>query len=222
MKRTVIIGKGKTGSEVVARVPVDSLVAVCGRSNPVTPELLEACEQVIIFVPGQAMLDLIPTLIASGKPVVSGSTGLAWPSDLDQQLKERGVAWIVGSNFATGVQLMLQCARLLGVSLPQATGLKLADVTTITDLHHIHKRDAPSGTALSLLRALGDKNVPITSLREADAVGTHTLTFQLGHETLMLEHKSSDRSIFAEGALRAAEQLDHLAPGLYHIEDLFQ
>jgi len=76
----------------------------------------------------------------------------------------------------------------------------------IHEVHHIHKKDAPSGTALSWKEWL-DKEAEVTSAREGDVKGIHELTLKTGTEEITLRHKALDRALFAEGAIWAAKQL---------------
>ena len=82
---------------------------------------------------------------------------------------------------------------------------------SIEEEHHQSKLDAPSGTALLLQRQLRaedhGRNIPISSIRQGNAFGTHTLTYQSAHETVTLRHAAQSREVFATGALSAAEWL---------------
>ncbi|HBQ58314.1 MAG TPA: hypothetical protein DD671_01445, partial [Balneolaceae bacterium] len=73
-------------------------------------------------------------------------------------------------------------------------------------VHHVHKKDAPSGTALSWKEWL-DKEAEVTSAREGDVKGIHELTVKTGTEEITLKHKALDRALFAEGAIWAAKQM---------------
>lgn len=90
----------------------------------------------------------------------------------------------------------------------------------ITDIHHRHKQDAPSGTALNLKAALGPIDASITSIRAADVIGEHRVHFFKENEQLELIHRVSSRAIFAEGALIAAQFLSGQGPGLYSMSDV--
>ncbi len=111
---------------------------------------------------------------------------------------------LYGSNFSIGMQIMYKLADDLA---------KLARDYTITmsETHHAEKKDAPSGTALSLRQVLENANpshhVEIVSHREGDSLGTHVITARSGDDLIEIKHEALSRRAFAEGAVRAAEWL---------------
>lgn len=168
--------------------------------------------------------------------LLSGTTGL---TDEDiRALKNAAlkvpVLW--APNLSQGVALMTalvrQAARAMG---------PLANVT-ITDIHHQHKLDAPSGTALALAGTVMEgRSEPLqellkterlarpssaeqgelafSSVREGEVVGEHTVSFVLPDEVIEITHKALDRDVFAKGALKAGEWLVKQAPGYYSTRD---
>ena len=97
----------------------------------------------------------------------------------------------------------------------------------VTETHHVHKLDAPSGTALALAETAdkarqsaeaGDE-ITFTSIREGEVVGEHTMSFSFGDEVLEITHKALDRDIFVHGALKAGQWLVEQAPGYYSTRD---
>ena len=96
--------------------------------------------------------------------------------------------------------------------------------TVLKDIHHKHKKDSPSGTALRLQKlfppVLKDK-LKIVSIREGVHFGTHRVELKTPTETLTLEHQALSREVFAEGALRALKWLVKQPPGFYGPEDLY-
>jgi 4-hydroxy-tetrahydrodipicolinate reductase len=91
----------------------------------------------------------------------------------------------------------------------------------IVETHHIHKKDAPSGTAIALREALGDDSIEIESRREGEVVGDHRVRFTSTGESIEIAHSVADRRIFAEGAVVAARWLIHKPPGLYRMTDIW-
>ena len=95
---------------------------------------------------------------------------------------------------------------------------------SIEETHHISKLDSPSGTAISLAKAVevasGVSRVPIESRREGDVMGVHTLELRSGSDRLVLTHESFSRRGFAEGAVRAAEWLSSRT-GCYDFQDIY-
>ncbi len=171
-----------------------------------------------------------------GRPMVIGTTGLnAAESDAVRRAAER-IAVVWAPNMSVGVTLL--CALV-----EQAARL-LADYDLeIVELHHRHKRDAPSGTALCLAEtAAAARGVPLEAvaahgrhgltgerppgqiglhaLRGGDAVGEHTVLLAGSGERIELTHRASSRDCFAEGALRAAAWVAAQPPGLYGMRDV--
>lgn len=214
----IVIGTGKTGQAVVDALPKADLIAACNSRNPVTETLLSQADVGIVFVPGKAMGELLPLLLKTKIPLVIGTTGYAWPADLDQQLKSRGATWIIGQNFSLGLNVMRYFAQQIKAALNALRPGQLH--MDLCEKHHIHKIDAPSGTALYLAKALDFPPQEITSLREGDAKGTHTVTFGWPNDRITVTHEALDRAAFAEGVLLACAHAPKLLPGLHAFEKL--
>ena len=152
-------------------------------------------------------------------PLLSGVTGLH-PQALDGlKSASQSVAVMWAPNLSVGVNLLAQLCTQAAAILPRETSV------VIEDLHHQWKKDAPSGTALMLgeaiKRARGEQSgsLEYVSLREGDAIGRHRVTFRSPGEEMVLVHEAQDRSIFATGALGAAQWLVHQEPGQYTVAD---
>lgn len=213
--KTAVLGKGKTGSKVIELLK-DRPVDVYDRSRPPTADHLSRADIVICFLPGPAFQEILPILLDCEKPVVTGSTGWEGAEALDQKLKSSGRTWIWGTNFALGMNVVKLCIE----QLSKASRLGTARYA-IHEIHHTRKLDAPSGTALSWQRWLG-QDASITSERTGDVIGIHELTLQLPFEKISLRHEAEDRKIFAQGAIWAAEQIlsRSLRPGLIRFDEL--
>jgi len=153
---------------------------------------------------------------ARARPLVSGTTGLseAQRAALQAAGERIPVAW--ASNFSLGVVVLEDLVERAARALP---GWQVGIVET----HHVHKQDAPSGTALTLGRAAARGNgamAGIESLREGEVVGDHRVELRGTGETLLLAHHAADRDIFAAGALEAARRLAHRPAGLHRLADL--
>jgi 4-hydroxy-tetrahydrodipicolinate reductase len=221
---------GRMGQLVAACVPEHpfTLTASLGRG----PGDFAGCDVVIDFsVPG-ATTDLVSRL--AGAALVTGVTGRN-PSELQhiQDYAQRAPV-MAAANFSLGVAVLTALVR-------QATrALGPAFQAEIFELHHRHKADAPSGTALRLaaaaaqgaglpwpdarapvrdgLRVRGDAEIGLSAARGGDVVGEHTV-FLLGPaERIELTHRATDRRVFAHGALRAATWLVTQPPGLYDVD----
>jgi 4-hydroxy-tetrahydrodipicolinate reductase len=172
-----------------------------------------------------------------GAPLVLGTTGLS--AEARALLKEasKELPIVSAANFSVGVTLLVRLAELAAKSLGSDWEAELLE------LHHRHKRDAPSGTALRIAQAVATthgrkldevavmsreksdrartpEEIGIMSLRGGDSVGEHTLMFFGDGERIELTHRAMDRGIFALGALRAARWVSGRPPGLYDMVDV--
>ena len=218
MKKFAVIGTGKTGSKVVEVLGEEQVVGPFDSTHKPTADALREAEAAILFVPGPAVEELMKPLLASGIPAAWGTTGYDWPSGLDQRLKEEGVKWLQASNFSLGMNIVRRCLKVIGESSSVLTDPSFH----IHEIHHVHKQDAPSGTALSWQDWLGQES-KITSERKGDIKGIHQLNVHTDTESIQLEHKAHDRKIFAEGAVWAAEQLtkSSVEPGFHDFSTIF-
>ncbi len=218
MMKISVIGTGKTGSKVVEMLG-DHLLDSFDENNLPTLEKLKKADALIVFVPGDAVSDIIEVVLASGVPAAWGSTGYEWPDDLDRRVQSLRTKWVLANNFSLGMNLIRKAIE----SMSSGSEILNSPDFAIHEVHHIHKKDAPSGTAISWKNWL-NQPVEITSDREGDVNGIHELTITTGTEKIQLKHEALDRSIFAEGAIWAAEQLvsnQHLKYGVHTFGELF-
>jgi len=173
----------------------------------VTRESLHGAEVAIDFTTPDAAATNVRACIAAGCPIVVGTTG--WHDDLaavSEWVRQRHGALLTATNFSLGVNAFEQIITLASRLLGAASGFDAHLVET----HHAAKKDAPSGTALTLERAAAvgwQREIPITSIRTGSVPGTHELLFDAPFETVRLTHVARDRRVFAEGALVAAAWL---------------
>lgn len=140
---------------------------------------------------------------AQGVPVVCGTTGWDAASliEEDQQMHDKPML-IWKSNFSVGVNIFFDLNKELAAAMkaqPQYT-------PSITETHHIHKLDKPSGTAKTLAEQIGT-NVAIESIREGEVPGTHEVKWDSEEDTIIITHIAKGRRGFALGAVLAAESL---------------
>ena len=213
-RRLAIIGAGQMGRaiESVAQENDWEVVTVLGEKESnggkgITAASLREADVAVEFTqPAAAVANILATLKA-GVPIVVGTTG--WYEALPQVEKaarDSGTALLWASNFSIGVNLFLQLAETAGRLLKSTDGFD----AHIVEIHHTKKKDAPSGTGLSIAKAVGDargKPVPITSARVGSVPGTHEVIIDGTFEQITLTHTARDRRVFAEGALRAAAWL---------------
>jgi 4-hydroxy-tetrahydrodipicolinate reductase len=207
----LLLGRGKTGSLVAdaARQRGHSLRVLGAQDNAgaraLTREFLSPFDVVIDFTNPAAALQNIAACAATGASIVVGTTG--WYSDLPRvrQLVEQSSAGLLyASNFSVGVNLFFEVARAAAAALQNGYS------GHIFERHHVHKKDAPSGTAVVLQQVLRDSagcEVEITSFREGEVVGMHEIELDSPADTIWLAHEAKSRLGFAQGAVRAAEWL---------------
>lgn len=222
--RVALLGNGKTGSRVVRLCSEKSWdVTIFNQTNQPTAETLKAHDVAISFLPGPAFESYIDTVLESNILLVCGSTGFNWPNGIERftkALEQRNQRWVYSGNFSTGNSVVLSLLDVLSRS-------RLVDQfdCSMVEIHHQHKVDSPSGTALLWQNTIG-REVKIESIRKGDENGTHQLTLTSPSETITITHSVSNRDVFAEGALLAAELLylnkRRLKPGMYNLQQLMQ
>lgn len=143
--------------------------------------------------------------LRAGKKVVCGTTG--WDVEgFKQNHPEYNGQWIWKSNFSIGVNVLFELNKTLAQYLSPYPQYQPA----IEEIHHIHKLDKPSGTAKTLAEEIESSchpHVPITSIREGEIPGTHTITWDSPEDTIIIQHIAKGRQGFALGAIIAAEEL---------------
>jgi 4-hydroxy-tetrahydrodipicolinate reductase len=249
MIRALVHGTGRMAHRILAQIPElenYEIVAIVSRSQAPDLTAIEWSDSLDDYASGvDLLIDFtLPggTRLAAqwcernGVALLSGTTGL---TDEDLTALEKAalkvpVLW--APNLSYGVALL---AKLVGQA---AASLGVRANISITDVHHQHKIDSPSGTALALATAVmegrsvpledllepdrleslskdGEGELAFTSVREGDVVGDHTVSFDLQDEVIELTHKALDRNVFAKGALKAGEWLVTQKPGYYSTRD---
>ena len=146
-------------------------------------------------------------------PVVIATTGYSEAQVNQIHELARRVPVVFSSNYSPGVTILTKLLRDLS---PLMSDWDIEIVET----HHNRKLDAPSGTALTLAKAL-NRPVPMHSLRGGDVRGIHEIMFFGAGETLTLKHEALDRGLFAAGAVKAMKfALEQITPGLWTMEDV--
>jgi 4-hydroxy-tetrahydrodipicolinate reductase len=205
----LVLGRGKTGAIVaeVAESRGHEVTALRGRENPdgraLTLEFLRKIDVGIDFTTPQAVIVNIVRCAEAGVPLVVGTTGWHQQAGKIRQLVEdRKAALVYGSNFSLGVNYFFKAVRGIAPLLRHGYRGK------IIERHHLHKKDKPSGTAVTLEKILEQESgvhLEITSEREGETVGMHRVTLDSGNDSILLVHEAKSRQGFAEGAVRAAE-----------------
>ena len=206
----LLLGRGRMGAIVESLAPQYgfSLAGTVDIDNADRPDTGPSAEVAIDFSIPEAVPQNLPRLAERGTNVVIGTTGWqAHEAALREQVARHGIGIVAAPNFAIGVNLFVALVE-------RAAELWAGQPTFgawIHELHHAAKKDAPSGTALALERALRergyDRPIDVTSSRVGSIPGTHTVGFDAAAETITLTHTARDRSVFARGALEAAQWL---------------
>jgi 4-hydroxy-tetrahydrodipicolinate reductase len=223
----LILGKGKTGSLVVevARRRGHAITAVGSAENAegaaTRPEALAPFDVVLDFTSPESVIHNISAVTRARRNMVVGTTGWSQHVARVRELVElSGTGFVYGSNFSIGVNLFFEIARTASAALGFGYQYR------IMERHHAHKKDAPSGTAVTLQNVLHQdfpqaERSEIVSVREGETIGTHALLLDSPYDTMMLTHDAKSRLGFAEGAVRAAEWL-HGRTGFYEFREIFR
>ena len=252
--KAAIIGYGKMGHEIerilIERGHTVSLIIDEANAADLNEQNLKDIDVAIEFTTPSTAYNNIRQCIECGTPVVSGTTG--WTERLEE-LKElceqKGSAIFYASNYSLGVNMMFRLNRRLAELMNHHPQYEVA----IEEVHHIHKKDAPSGTAITLaegilenidrkvswenptvvefddegepiVHSMGEaapENIAITSLREGETPGIHTVTYDSEDDMLQIMHIIKNRRTLAMGAVIAAEFLCG-KKGCFSMDDLLQ
>ena len=183
--------------------------------------VIEAADVVIDFSLFEATEQVAAAVTRYRKPLVCGVSGLA-----DTQVRALGnaaesVPVVYDRNMSQGIAVLQELVARAARSLGDEFAIE------IHETHHVHKKDAPSGTALKLGESIaeardqsGADSVHYQSERRGEVPGDHEVVFSSPTERLTLAHSVTTRSVFAEGALRAARWIVGRQPGLYDMHDV--
>lgn len=235
-----IIGMGKMGTSiegVLQSLPGaswDTFLRLSAAQN----ERLKACDVVIEFTAPDAAAGIISHCLDAGIPIVSGTTG--WHEyhleSITQMCREKKGKLLYATNFSVGMNITFALNRQLAMIMNKFTQF----VPSVKEIHHIHKKDMPSGTAYTLLgdiidhhrsyqnfnlnqaRAQSSDQIEVTAIREGEVKGYHEVTWNSGREKIVVSHEAFDRKIFAEGAVMAASWLVKRPPGIYTMKDIIE
>lgn len=231
-----LIGYGKMG-QAIERIAQNrghkTVLKICSSNlEAFTGENLRRADIAIEFTRPEGALDNVLRCLDAGLPVVCGTTG--WNESLslaNDRAISRNTAFLQASNFSIGVNIFFEINRLLARLMQPQTSYQVR----LEEVHHLQKKDKPSGTAISLAeqileshpniqgwalaeQALPDQ-LPITALREEGVPGTHKVFWSSVVDTIDITHTAHSRDGFALGAVLAAEFLQGKS-GVYHMNDV--
>lgn len=208
-----LLGYGRMGKEVEKAALARGHEVVCKidteKDFKTQAEAWQRADAAIEFSVPEAAANHIERCINMQKPVVVGTT--AWQKEeprLRALCEEKGGAVLSSANFSIGVNLFLQMIKL---SADLCRNYEAQYKAYVKETHHVHKLDAPSGTALRMLDALKEGGwqapVPIYSDRRGEIVGQHELWLESEVDSIEIRHEAKSRAGFALGAVLAAEWL---------------
>ncbi len=180
---------------------------------------IKECTVLIEFTTPEATMQNLKACVEYGIKMVIGTTGLT--AEQIEEIKKASlkVPIVFSSNMSVGVNILFKLTEIAAQKTGQSYSMR------ITEAHHIHKKDAPSGTAKTLAQIAekaGDRDVEkIDSIREGEIVGDHDVLFESEEDILTLRHHAKSRDIFAKGALVAAKFIaGKRKPGLFNMQDV--
>lgn len=224
---------GKTITDLVKSEAGIESVGQCDLGDAIEPAM-KRCDVAIDFSQADAIEEICRAALENGRRLVIGTTGHSAAQRAMIDKASQSIAIVLASNFSIGVNALFwlthKTAQLLGPEFD----------LEIVEMHHRLKKDAPSGTAKTLVEILqkarktqkvlhgregnvgqrAQNEIGIHSIRGGDVVGDHTVVFAGPGERLELTHRASSRDTFAKGALRAARWIMDRPPGLYSMQDV--
>lgn len=234
--KIALIGYGKMGKEIekIALAMNHEIVLKIGRANlaKLTTANLQKADVAIEFSTPETSVANIYKCFEAGVPVVCGTTG--WLKQMDEVKKtcaDKGQTFFYASNFSIGVNLFFKVNEYLALLMQPYHNYKAA----MKEIHHVHKKDAPSGTAITLAEGIINNNdqykswallknakpgdLPIEAKREGEVPGTHIIRYTSANDEISISHKANNRIGFAEGAVVAAQWLKG-KKGVFDMNDL--
>jgi len=188
---------------------------------------------VIDFTIAAAAAQNVPVAALAGCAIILGTTGLTpgQRKGIDDAVAKGKVPAVISTNYSIGMNILWTLIR--------DAAQKLSDYDVeVTEAHHRYKKDAPSGTAKTILQILQEELGPreeiygregmtersseigVHVIRGGDIVGDHAVMFASNYETVTLSHRAYDRAVFAEGAVRATRWIIGKNPGIYGMKDV--
>ena len=223
MTRVAIAGTGRMGRAIAAGLEARqdmTLVGLWGRGDDLDALVSEA-DVVIDFSLPDGTMQVLEAVLRHGKPLVCGVSGLDDEQMAHIDAAARSVALVYDRNMSLGVAVLTRAVRDAAASLGKDFTVEISEV------HHVHKKDAPSGTALKLGEAAaaargeqGTGSVEFHSERRGEVPGDHEVVMRSATERLTFAHSVTTRQVFADGAIRAAAWVVGQPPGRYRMSDV--
>ena len=220
--KIALIGYGKMG-KTIERIAVErghQIVSIIDINNPedIYSNAFKSADVAIEFTTPATAFDNYMHCFEANVPVVSGTTGwLARLDEIKEKCEKEGRTFFYASNFSVGVNIFFALNKYLAKIM---NNFPAYDVR-MTEVHHIHKLDAPSGTAITLAQdvlanverkdrwtletAEQPTDLPIHAIREGEVPGIHEIIYESAADTISIKHDAKSREGFALGAVIAAE-----------------
>ena len=219
MIRILLCGAtGRMGTAVQTLVQQDPAFSVVYAIAPSLGTSFSRCAEsadvVIDFSTPAALPEELAFCKAQKLPLLLASTGHTQSAISQIEEASECIPILKSENLSLGAYLL---GQLAGAAVSALEGYDACIVET----HHRAKADAPSGTAKRLAAQMNTPDIAMHSIRGGGAVGTHEVQFLGMRDSFTLTHETFDRSLFAEGALKASAWLIHCAPGLYAMHDFW-
>ena len=237
--KIALLGYGKMGKAIerLARARGHEVVLIVDENNRATctDDQLKQADVAIEFTTPVVAVDNYNWCFRNHVPVVSGTTG--WLERWDEVMMSReqlGGGFFYASNYSIGVNIFFHLNRWLARTMARFADYKVS----VEETHHIHKLDAPSGTALTLAKDILKEHpeytswvldegkveageLPVKAKREGEGPGIHSVTYKSGVDEIQIYHSAYSRDGFAQGAVMAAEFLMG-KKGMFGMEDLIK
>lgn len=223
MIEVAIAGSGRMGQAIRAVIESQddmNLLGIWGRGDDLG-SLVEAADVVIDFSLPDGTMQVLGMVVKYGKPLVCGVSGLSDEQMAHLDRVADGVPVVYDRNMSLGVAVLEHSVREAAQSLGMDFEVGIAEV------HHVHKKDAPSGTALKLGEAIaaargeqGTGSVSFSSERRGEVPGDHDVVMRSATERLTFAHSVTTRQVFADGAVRAARWVVGKPPARYQMRDV--
>jgi 4-hydroxy-tetrahydrodipicolinate reductase len=202
-----------------------------------TEEAFKKTDTIIDFTVPNCTLDILKIASKLKKRVVIGTTGFTQKEEASIKKFSKIIPILKAGNMSLGVNLLMYLTEIASKSLNDEY------LSKVFEVHHKHKKDYPSGTALMLGKGIADgknknlynlmgkkflnkksfpygKKINFNSIRKGEIIGEHEVTFSSGKEIIKLNHEAFNRALYSDGALTAAKWLINKKPGLYSMRDL--
>ena len=200
-------------------------------------EAFKKIDVIIDFTIPKCTLEILEIASKMKKRVVIGTTGFTQKEENLIKKYSKKIPILKAGNMSLGINLLMYLTEIVSGSLGDNY------LSKIFEVHHKHKKDYPSGTALMLGKGIADgknknlynligkkflnkksfpfgKKINFNSVRKGKIIGEHEVTFSSGKETITLNHEAFDRALYSDGALTAAKWLINKRAGLYSMRDL--